>query len=119
MNREKLSDHIIHLEKSLLEVEVRNSKDELERLLAPEFIEFGSSGRLFTLNSIIESLTVFEEQVPYEFEEVETRQLSNECVLLLYKVIRNGRMSNRSSVWQLKDGNWQMTFHQGTIVPEE
>jgi hypothetical protein len=44
------------LEEELLKPEVRRSADRLSHLLADEFVEFGSSGRIFDKRQIIESL---------------------------------------------------------------
>jgi hypothetical protein len=47
---------IRHLEEQLLRPDVRKSASDVEALLAEEFIEFGSSGRMFNRQRMIESL---------------------------------------------------------------
>ena len=49
-------DLLRRLEEQLLQPETRSSADQLGKLLADEFIEFGSSGRVFDKAKIIESL---------------------------------------------------------------
>ena len=51
-----VEEHIRQLEERLLQPEVRKSVAEVAMLLAPAFIEFGSSGRMFTKSQIIEAL---------------------------------------------------------------
>jgi hypothetical protein len=53
---ETLSQLLYQLEEHLLQPEVRHSRDELEKLLADEFVEFGSAGRIYNRQSIIEEL---------------------------------------------------------------
>jgi len=47
---------IRHLEEELLRPEIRRSADQVSRLLADEFIEFGSSGAIYDKCRIIEAL---------------------------------------------------------------
>jgi len=44
------------LEERLLRPDVRSSAEQLDKLLADEFIEFGSSGRVFNKEQIIGTL---------------------------------------------------------------
>jgi hypothetical protein len=44
------------LEEQLLKPEVRTSRDRVGYLLADDFIEFGSSGRIFDKRGVIEAL---------------------------------------------------------------
>jgi len=109
------------LEISLLCPEVRASKDAVSKLLAEGFVEFGSSGRIYDRDQVIDGL-VQESSAPpvdrtaYDFS---VRRLSEVAVLVTYRVSR--RMPNgeefqtlRSSIWQLTGDQWQMVFHQGT-----
>jgi hypothetical protein len=117
-------DHIAHfyeLETSLLRPEVRASRDALSKLLAIDFVEFGSSGRIYDRDQVIDGL-VQESSAPqvertaYEFS---VHRLSEVVVLVTYRVSRRmlggGEFQTlRSSVWQLREDRWQMVFHQGT-----
>jgi hypothetical protein len=42
--------------------------------------------------------------------------LAPDVVLATYRVVDETRKQHtlRSSIWKLKDGRWQMVFHQGT-----
>lgn len=113
--------HFHELETSLLRPEVRASRDALSKLLANDFVEFGSSGRVYDRDQVIDGL-VQESSAPqvertaYEFS---VRWLNEMAVLVTYRVSR--RMPDgeefqtlRSSIWQLIGDRWQMVFHQGT-----
>jgi hypothetical protein len=111
------------LEECLLQPEVRKSAKEVADLLADEFIEFGSSGRVFNKQQIIESLQQ-EPPIQRSLMEFKASALAPGVVLATYRAARpstSGEQptySRRSSVWKLIDGRWQMVFHQGTLARE-
>jgi hypothetical protein len=106
------------LEEQLLKPEVRGSSDEVGYLLADEFIEFGSSGRVYDKRQIIEAL---QQETPDPTTRISlvdfvARRLASEVILVTYRTIRPDRPESRlrSSIWKLVEGRWQMVFHQGT-----
>jgi hypothetical protein len=124
MPTESLEVQIRHLEERLLAPEVRGSGHELDVLLAPDFIEFGSSGRTFDKADVIRYL---EKEGPVEgtIEKFAVTELGPDVVLATYRIVsrsRSGaggpRASLRSSIWVRKDGGWQLRFHQGTSIPK-
>ena len=118
-----LEDHLRQLEERLLQPNVRKSAEEVSELLAHEFIEFGSSGRIFDKQQIIASLQM-EPTVRRSLVDFKTWILAPGVVLVTYRAIRQGApgeppiYSLRSSIWKLIDGRWQMVFHQGTLSQE-
>lgn len=109
-------------EEALLTAEVRGSRVALERLLAEEFVEFGSSGRVFDRKRIIAALLQEDAGGLPEAEIREFRcvRLGNDAALVTYTAVREGaRASLRSSVWVLRQGRWVMVFHQGTRAAED
>ena len=75
-----MEEHVRRLEERLLQPEVRQSAAEVATLLAPAFMEFGSSGRIFTKSQIIEALQG-EEPVRRALEEFKTSLLAPGVVL--------------------------------------
>lgn len=57
-NQALLKEQLRLLEERLLEPKVRKSKKELEVLLADDFIEFGSSGRMYNKQQVIDGLLI-------------------------------------------------------------
>ena len=118
-----MEEHVRQLEERLLQPEVRESAAEVATLLAPAFMEFGSSGRIFTKSQIIEALQG-EEPVWRALEEFKTSLLAPGVVLATYRAVRYGAggeppmRSLRSSIWKFMDDRWQMVFHQGTVLGE-
>jgi hypothetical protein len=109
------------LEEELLQPDVRKSADRVGRLLADDFIEFGSSGRVYNKARIIEALQheTSDPTTRVRLTNFAARQLAPGVVLVTYRTFLSGpdapsRSNLRSSIWKLIKGQWQMAFHQGT-----
>jgi hypothetical protein len=120
MNSElHIDQHIRALEERLLQPHVRQSISDVRELLAPAFIEFGSSGRIFTRDQIIEALRA-EVPVRRSLEDWKVLFLASDVILATYRASRYDQpgdtpsYSLRSSIWKLIGGRWQLVFHQGT-----
>ena len=120
---DKQKNDFLELETALHKKHIRNSSSAVSELLADEFIEFGSSGRIFNKSTIIELLKtdVVDQQVLVE--DFAVQELAATVVLVKYIAVRpSGHQEPairalRSSIWQLIDERWQMIFHQGTRIP--
>ncbi len=115
-----LAAHLRHLEGELLLPEVRRSRAELEARLAPEFIEFAATGRIYDREAIVASLAV-EDPAVVVIEHVAVHVLAPDVALVTYRSRRTGSASepnppavNRSSIWRREGGTWRLVFHQGT-----
>ena len=92
----------------------------MSELLAEEFVEFGSSGRQFNKAQVVAALQS-ESPVQVTASEFKVWLLSSQIALVTYQAQRHGDPSVhtlRSSIWQQKEGQWQMVFHQGTPVSQ-
>ncbi|MEH1887126.1 nuclear transport factor 2 family protein [Nostoc sp.] len=113
------------LEERLLQADVRKSAKDVMNLLADEFIEFGSSGRVFNKQQIIDSLQN-EPIAPVtqrSITEFKTLVLATGVILVTYHIVRylSGEQpvnSLRSSIWKFNNDRWKIIFHQGTLVRE-
>ncbi len=118
-NQALIKEQLRLLEERLLEPEVRRSVKELEILLADDFIEFGSSGRIYNKQQVIDGLLI-SPTVQITIMDFEIKLLALGVVLATYRVIKRNNQggetnySLRSSIWKLHEGRWQMVFHQGT-----
>ncbi|MDZ8184671.1 MAG: DUF4440 domain-containing protein [Nostoc sp. ChiSLP02] len=124
MNTDYLEE-FFHLEERLLQPDIRKSAKEVTELLADEFIEFGSSGRIFDKQQIIKSLQnePTEPAIQRSITEFKTLVLATGAVLVTYRLIRqkSGEQpvySLRSSIWKSIGDRWKMVFHQGTLIKE-
>ncbi|MNH88279.1 hypothetical protein D3C73_407820 [compost metagenome] len=115
-----LQAHLHGLEVALQTKEVRSSRARLLEILAPDFREFGRSGRSYGLAEILAGLTTEVTVAKTAIEDFTISLLSEEILLATYRGIRFNDdgielRTNRSSIWRLeKDGRWRMVFHQGT-----
>jgi len=120
---DSLHQTLYRLESRPHQPEVRFSPAELMRLLADNFIEFGSSGRIYDRQAIIESLAL-ESSIQISMDDIRISVLTPDIVLVTYraKVIEPvggpPQYSLRSSIWKQTEGVWQMIFHQGTPTKE-
>ncbi|MGA9173781.1 MAG: DUF4440 domain-containing protein [Thermoactinomyces sp.] len=108
-----LKEHLCQLEQLLLQPEIRTSPEELSKLLADEFFEFGSSGRVWYKKDMVSTGIGVIKATLHNFE---VHPLAPDVVLATYCSVNETRKQHtlRSSIWKRIDGRWQMVFHQGT-----
>jgi glyoxylase I family protein len=106
------------LEESLLVPDIRKST-QLVELLADAFIEFGSSGRVYTKDDLVAVLQA-ESPVVQTTSDFQVMTLAPDVALLTYRIRRHSEPvvdTLRSSLWRRSNGKWQMVFHQATVTP--
>jgi hypothetical protein len=108
-------DEFLQLEMQLLQHTTRKSQSQLAKLLADDFVEFGSSGRIFTKKDIIERLPL-EEEITFKLTNFQAKYIDENVVLTTFEIEKNVgvKYTLRSSIWKKNKGTWQMVFHQGT-----
>lgn len=107
-------DELLELEQRLLDPGTRGSPLAVIPLLHPEFIEFGSSGRVYTKEMMVQTML---HQTPgvVKIKDFDVREVSDDVALVTYRTIgKEGREARRSSIWLRRDSGWQIIFHQGT-----
>lgn len=114
------TEHFYQLELSLITQSTRSSTEALTALLADDFIEYGSSGLVYTKEITIASLTDGPSPM-YEIYDFEAIALSDSISQTRFKTRRvnldgTELVSLRSSLWKKNGEQWQMYFHQGTPV---
>jgi hypothetical protein len=107
-----------NLEESLLTNEVRTSYEKLDVLLHSEFIEYGSSGKVYTKSDVLERLPA-SSPLKYVLSSFEVFELAEDLVQTRFVTDRENTdgghtVSLRSSLWKIENGDWKMYFHQGT-----
>src|SRR5262245_9638181 len=125
MKSNDIADMLCKLELTLLQPSVRASVELVSELIADDFIEFGSSGRVYDKAQIIAALGKEQRDgpsVPATAYDFEVRVLADGVALVTYRTERRTldadiSESRRSSLWQKRDGRWQLLFHQGTPIP--
>ncbi|WP_457948448.1 RNase H family protein [Pseudarthrobacter sp. alpha12b] len=101
------------LERELLGPLVRGDIGRTAVLLHPDFMEIGSSGRVWTRDAMMMAL----EEDPGERTDIEilgAERIGTGAVLLTYRSFARSGTTLRSSLWVLDGGRWRLRFHQGT-----
>ena len=127
-NDDRERARLIDLERALLDPAVRHDRGKVAALLAEDFEEFGSSGRVWTRAGILDALAAEPEQ-SVEASDFRCTFLSPTVALVTYRTVRTHLVTGaqtralRSSLWVThaaaggESGGWRVRFHQGTIVP--
>ncbi|MET3651480.1 DUF4440 domain-containing protein [Dyella japonica] len=116
-----LAAHLFDLETQLHRQDVRADEAALRRLIAEDFVEFGVSGTVWTRDAVVQALRG-ESFSQREVTDFRVTLLAEDVALVTYRghrvatPQRPASDSLRSSIWRLRDGRWQMLFHQGTLL---
>jgi hypothetical protein len=117
--REEICAHLRACEEALLDPLVRRDRERVTALLAEDFCEFGSSGRVWTREEILELLANGDYSPP-SIADFKCDLIGEGVALVTYRTVRaeaeTGLRSAalRSSLWTKKSGEWRVRFHQGT-----
>ena len=109
----------IAAEQESLSLQCRADASRLERLLAPDFHEFGSSGGEFGYEETAARVAAATHpgDEPIQVENMRGWLLADGLVMLKYTSEHLGRRANRTSLWRrTASGRWQMFHHQGTLT---
>lgn len=115
-----LTEQLYQMEKKLLDPEVRRSVSELANLLADDFVEFGSSGRVFTKQQVVEGLP-HSPSVQMTILNFQAKPLAADIMLTTYNLIKQNDTrvemgySLRSSIWKFIDGRCQTLLYGDEI----
>ncbi len=118
----ELEAQLRELEESHLRPEIRSSPEALRSLLADDFVEIGSSGRMWDREKVITALSG-ETAFTAAIEQFSVKSLAPGVALTTYRLVitadgsANARLTLRSSIWVQRGGHWLLLFHQGTPVP--
>ena len=115
--RDPWHDTLHGLEMEILDPVVRSDPTRMSQLLRDDFIEFGSSGRVYAKEMLIDMITR-EEHARVVIRDFSVRPLAPDTALVTYRSVgQAGQEARRSSVWVKMGDDWQMVFHQGTRIP--
>ena len=104
---------VVDRELALLRPDVRRDAQRVVELLHPDFLEYGASGRVWNRASITSVTSGTGAQI--HANDLRTRSLGADAVLVTYRSSEPGREALRSSVWLREPGaGWLLLLHQGT-----
>jgi hypothetical protein len=115
----QILEHLRAREEVLLDPMVRRDRGQVADLLADDFFEFGSSGRVWSRAATLD-LLASEDYTPPSMEDFACHLIAPDVALVTYKSVRIDSVSGmrrvvlRSSLWIRKSERWRVRFHQGT-----
>lgn len=110
-------EQLRRLEESLWRAETRFDRDHMSEVLAPDFFEFGRSGRVYRREEILD-VPAQPIKATLPFAKFAVRSIAEDVALVTYvSEVSDGEVTevaNRSSLWSRHAGGWRIRFHQGT-----
>ena len=106
------------LEESMWRSETRFDQTYMDRILAPDFFEFGRSGRIYRREDTLGAPRM-EISAKLPLENFEVHLIDTNVALVTYvseATYDDVQIANRSSIWSKTEWGWQLRFHQGTPV---
>ena len=128
----QIKEYLVSLENKLLSAAVRKSAEEIAQLLADDYLEYGSSGKVYNKKDTIEALQS-EPVIEISAHDFEVKLLTPEVALVRYIAVKKDKtiieketdslknkiyiaiknykseikkISLRSSVWKKTGENW-------------
>lgn len=107
------------LEESLWKSETRFDIEYMNKTLAPDFFEFGRSGRTYKREDTLHGARpqVINAKFPLRNFNIILIDINVALITYISEVMYEElEVANRSSIWSKTTNGWQIRFHQGTPV---
>ncbi|SFE09231.1 DUF4440 domain-containing protein [Nitrosomonas sp. Nm166] len=120
----ELAEHIKQLELKLLQTDLTANPTLMDDLIAGDFEEISSNGRVNSRNDVVNWLLQKNNNIQWVLTNFRIKVLTDDVVLVIYIAkILNGpnsasKGSIRSSIWKCRDQNWKIIFHQASQIDE-
>lgn len=97
------------------------TKKDIIKQMYPDFWEVGASGKVYTKKDVIEILLERYNDPNYretfEAKDFLLTKISKNNYLITYTLIQEKtRYTKRATIWRKVKNNWQILYHQGTII---
>jgi hypothetical protein len=110
-------EQLRELEESLWRVERRFDRGYMDSTLAPDFFEFGRSGRVYVRNDTL-NVEIGTIHATLPLPQFAARLIAGDVALVTYvSELTYGNtleQAIRSSLWSRYETGWRLRFHQGT-----
>jgi hypothetical protein len=124
MDIEEIKQQLAHNEVAIVEAQKRRNVGSVERFLAEDFHEIGSSGRLLSRAEVLDGMPEVE-ILEASFEQFEAFSPVPGVVILTYVTtlrrraqgVESSSRAYRSSLWVEQNGGWRVAFHQASNLP--
>ncbi len=97
------------------------TKQDILAQMADEFWEVGASGNIYTKQEVVEELLKRYSDPDYQdiwsAADFKLTQIAVNNYLLTYNLLQdNVRKTRRATIWRKISKQWQIVYHQGTVV---
>lgn len=100
---------LLDLERRLAGIGKRLPAEHAAALIADDFVEFGSSGRVWNKTDIVAAMAQWP-PIDGTLEDFTVRELSATVCLVTYRL----GPTLRSSIWRMDGDQWRIIFHHGS-----
>ena len=90
----------------------------LEILVANDFWEVGASGAVYSREDVLGSVPRLADPMndSWRVLDLDYRELAPNTIAVTYILHQGERVTRRLTIWQERNGQWQVAYHQGTVV---
>ncbi|WP_242484379.1 DUF4440 domain-containing protein [Rhodococcus sp. MS16] len=103
----------------------RQHTEDFDRLTDPDFWETGASGHRYSREyvwSILEQRYTSYSSDPrdqdWHTSEFHLREIAPATYLLTYPLQQDTKLTRRATIWQWRERDWTVLYHQGTLVSD-
>lgn len=99
--------------------EFGTTRKDFDKLMAPDFWETTASGRRVSRQFILDCLEKRYEtttEVTWELEDFRCSEIAANNYLVTYTLFQGERITRRTAIWRRTADDWQVVYHQGTVV---
>jgi hypothetical protein len=94
---------------------------DFDNMMADDYWEFGAPGQLYTRDFILDVLEIppiDAAEAGWKTLDFHCRRLAPDTFLLTYTLHQNDRQTRRATIWKRTPSDWQILFHQGTLIQD-
>ena len=95
------------------------TRQDFEKMIAPEFWEVGASGRRYSREFVLDTLEKrFEKstEAVWEVGDFHCLEIATDNFLVTYTLVQGERRTRRATIWRRTSDGWQVVYHQGTMA---
>ena len=95
------------------------SRQDFEAMTAPTFWEVGASGRRYSREFVLDLLEERYQsatEAVWEVEDFCCQGIAADSYLVTYTLHDGDQATRRATIWTKRTGDWQIVYHQGTVV---
>jgi hypothetical protein len=113
-------DHaqLTRLEESMWIEATRFNEAFMKNTLAPDFFEFGKSGKMHTRDAVLGAVRrAIDITLPLRDFGIRLLDQNTAQITYISEAGSGDVRARRSSIWSRTSHGWQLRFHQGTPIP--